>query len=140
MLDINPKFLPTPHGDELVILTRAEFDALMALAAKAEENADDIALYDRRMAELEDEPNSLLPAEVSRSMLKGDSLLKALREWKGLTQTHLAFKTGLTQGYLSDLESGRRKGTRATLVSIADALGVDRTWLVEDRSGADIPR
>ena len=140
MLNINPKFLPTPHGEDLVLLTRAEFDALIALAAEAEENADDVALYDQRMAELKVEPNSLLPVEVSRSMLKGDSLLKALREWKGFTQMHLAFKTGLTQGYVSDLESGRRKGTQATLMLVADALGIDRAWLVEDRSGASVSR
>jgi len=41
-------------------------------------------------------------------MLRGDRLLKALRKWRGLTQMQMAAKTGLAQGYLSDLESGRR--------------------------------
>jgi transcriptional regulator with XRE-family HTH domain len=43
---------------------------------------------------------------------------------------HLAFKTGLGQGYLSDLESGRRKGTPKTLKMIASALKVPAQWLV----------
>jgi transcriptional regulator with XRE-family HTH domain len=62
--------------------------------------------------------------------LRGDRLIKALRKWRGMTQLHLAFKTGLTQGYLSDLESGRRSGTKETLQLIAEKLDVDPSWLI----------
>jgi predicted transcriptional regulator len=71
-----------------------------------------------------------LPPEVSARLLKGESLLKSLRNWRDVTQMHLAFKTGLRQGYLSDLESGRRKGTPKTLKMIAAALKVPAQWLV----------
>ncbi len=62
--------------------------------------------------------------------------MKAIRKWRGMTQIDLASKTGLTQGYVSDLESGRRAGTRETLVLIAKHLDVDPDWLIGER---DLP-
>jgi transcriptional regulator with XRE-family HTH domain len=44
---------------------------------------------------------------------------------------HLALKAGVGPGYLSDLESGRRKGTPETLKMIAAALDVPAQWLVD---------
>ena len=129
MVTIEPKYIET-EGAELVLLTRAEFDHLMAIAEEAEENAADIALYDARKAEIAAEAQSILPQEVSAMLLRGDSLLKALRKWRGMTQVHLASKTGLAQGYLSDLESGRRTGTEETLKLIATHLEIDPSWLV----------
>ncbi len=42
-------------------------------------------------------------------MLSDDSLLKALRTWRGQTQIDLEFKTTLSQSYISDLESGKSR-------------------------------
>jgi transcriptional regulator with XRE-family HTH domain len=36
---------------------------------------------------------------------------------------------GISQGYLSDLESGRRKGPPATIAKLAQALNVPVEWL-----------
>jgi predicted transcriptional regulator len=63
-------------------------------------------------------------------LTKGEGLLKALRNWRDMTQMELSFRTALGQGYLSDLESGRRKGTPKTLKSIAAALNAQAEWLV----------
>lgn len=128
MVDIAPKFIKA-DGAELVLLTRPEFDKLMALAQEAEEDAADIAIYDARKAQLAAGIDSRLPTEVSAMLLKGDRLIKALRKWKGVTQMDLASRTGLAQGYLSDLESGRRAGTNETLKRIAEKLDVDPSWL-----------
>ena len=130
MTEIKPKFIDTGTGAELVLLTRAEFDELMALASEAEEEAADVAIYDARKAALDNDPNGLLPKEVSAMMLRGDRLLKALRKWRDMTQMELAARTGLGQGYLSDLESGRRQGTVETLAVIAKALDVPPSWLI----------
>ncbi|MGA2492062.1 MAG: helix-turn-helix transcriptional regulator [Roseiarcus sp.] len=104
---MKPQTITTPAGDELVVLPRAEYDALLAVAA------------------------ARLPPEVSAAMLRGDSLLKALRKWRDETQLHLAFKTNIAQGSLSDMESGRRKGTDETLEAIAKALDVPAEWLLD---------
>jgi transcriptional regulator with XRE-family HTH domain len=66
----------------------------------------------------------VLPPEVSAAILGGESRLKAIRNWRGETQLHLNFKTGIGQGYLSDLENGRRTGTPETIAKLAQALDV----------------
>ena len=129
MVNIAPKFIQA-DGAELVLLTRAEYEKLIAIAEEAEEDAADIALYDARKAEIAVEEHSHLPKEVSAMLLRGNRLIKALRKWRGMTQMQLAFKTGLAQGYLSDLESGRRTGTDETLKLIAEKLEIDPSWLV----------
>lgn len=126
---MNPQIIKSPSGEELVVLTRAEYDSLVAAAEPYDEDADDAAIFDERMAELETGRDARLPPEVSAAMLRGDSLLKALRNWRDVTQMQLAFKTGLGQGYISDLEAGRRNGTKETLTQIAKALDVDESWL-----------
>ena len=75
----------------------------------------------------------VLPVEVSARCRKGESLLRAVRNWQGLTQAEVAEKAGLTQGYLSDLESGKREGTAQTLRMIAKALEIDPVMLVDPR-------
>jgi len=128
---MKPQTITTPAGDELVVLPRAEYDALLAAASSHAEDADDVAIYDARKAELARGDDARLPPEVSAAMLRGDSLLKALRKWRDMTQLHLAFKTNIAQGYISDIESGRRKGTVETLTAIANALDVPAEWLVD---------
>lgn len=71
-----------------------------------------------------------LPAEVSRRLLKGESPLKAIRHWRRLTQVEIDARTGIGQGYLSDLESGRRQGTVETLAKLADLYDVPSAWLI----------
>ena len=53
-----------------------------------------------------------------------------LRRQAGLTQEQLAERCGLSQQYLSKLESGRRNPTVVTLYEIATALGVSHVELV----------
>ncbi len=122
--------ITTPNGEELVLLSRAEYDRLTSLAAEAEEDAADVAAYDRAMAHLDSGADRLLPAEVSASLLRGVRLVAALRKWRGMKQIELAEQAGLSQSYLSDLESGRRKGAPESLRAIAKALDVPANWLV----------
>ncbi len=122
-----PQIIRTPNGEEMVVLPRAEYEALLASADHEAEDADDIAIYDARKAELA--KGGVLPPEVSAAILRGDSRLKAIRKWRDETQLHLEFKTGIGQGYLSDLESGRRTGTPETLAKIAKALNVPIEWI-----------
>ena len=95
------------------MLPRADYEALVERADHEAEDAEDVAIYDARKAELA-AGGVILPPEVSAAILRGDSRLKAIRNWRGETQLHLNFKTGIAQGYLSDLENGRRTGTSET--------------------------
>lgn len=117
----------TPGGEEMVMLPKAEYEALLRAAAEAAEDTADIAAYDSAKANLEG--SERLPFEVSQLMLQGNSLLKALRIWRDETQLHLAFKTGTSQGFVSDLENGRRKMTEYVSERLAKALDVPVSWL-----------
>jgi Helix-turn-helix len=120
-----PQIIRTPGGEELVVLSRAEYEALLERADHDAEDAEDVAIYDARKAAGE----GVLPPEVSAAILRGESRLKAIRNWRDETQLHLSFKTGIGQGYLSDLESGRRTGTPETIAKLAHALSVPVEWL-----------
>ena len=119
----------TPAGDELVVLTRADYELLLERAAANddEEDAELVALAESRMAD----PTSSerLPADVSRLLLSGASLLKALREWRKIGQVRLAAEVGTSQGFISDLESGRRAMTADIRSKLASALDIPEHWL-----------
>ena len=55
-----------------------------------------------------------------------------LRKAAGLTQEQLAERCGLSQQYLSTLESGKRNPTVVTLYEIAQGLGVSHMELVRE--------
>ena len=48
------QIITTPAGEELVVISKAEFDALLERLADAAEDAADVAIYDARMSELRD--------------------------------------------------------------------------------------
>lgn len=137
----HPQSIKTESGEELVVLTRQDYDALIARANDAadgdDEDDDDVALYDARKAAMAKSGETPLPDAVNTALMRGDSLLRALRRWRGLSQTAVAKQTGLGQGYLSDLESRRRTGTQETLAALAAALGVPGRWLT---GGSDSDR
>jgi ribosome-binding protein aMBF1 (putative translation factor) len=124
-----PQKIVTPNGEEMLVLSRAEYDRLSALAAMAEEDAADVAAYDAAKADLAAGRDERLPEEVSALLLHGASLVAAIRKWRGMRQTELAERARVSQGYLSDLESGRRKGAKETLEALAKALDVPAGWL-----------
>ena len=66
----------------------------------------------------------LLPKQVADRLANGENAVRVLREWRDITQMYLTFKTNLSQGYISDIENGRRVGTTAALRLIADVLKV----------------
>jgi predicted transcriptional regulator len=66
----------------------------------------------------------VLPKRVVDRLAAGENPIRALREWRELTQAELVASIGITQGYLSELEAGKRKGPAALHQKIARALGV----------------
>jgi hypothetical protein len=123
-----PQIVRTPGGDELVVLPRGEYQPLLDRADHDTEDTDDIAVYDARKAELSG-GGALVPPQASAAIRRGDSRLKAIRNWRGETQLHLNFKTGIGQGYLPDLENGHTTGTPETIAKLAQALNVPVEWL-----------
>jgi hypothetical protein len=122
------RFKRTDKG-EVAILPRKEYEKLVAKAREADEDAGTARLIARARKEIA-AGASLIPMEVAGRIAKGENPIRAIREWKDVTQLHLSFKTNIGQGYISDLETGRRKGTTSVLKEIARVLGVPIDVLV----------
>jgi len=116
---------------EVAILPRAEYEQLVARAAEADEDTATARLVAQaRKAVASGAP--LIPLEVAERIADGESPIRVIREWRDVTQLNLSHKANIGQGYISDLENGRRKGTAAALRAIAKALDVPLDMLVGD--------
>jgi len=127
---MNVRFQKTARG-EVAILPRKDYEALVARAAEADEDKGTARLV-RRGRDAVAVGAPLLPKDVVDRLANGDNPVRILREWRDKPQQYISFKTGLSQGYISDLETGRRNGTAAALRLIADVLNVPLDLLVQD--------
>jgi len=107
--------------DEFAIMPRREYEQLAAKAAEADEDAGTARLVARARREVA-AGAPLIPKEVADRIADGENPIRVLREWRDKPQTYISFKTDIGQGYLSDLENGRRKGTVEALRRIAQVL------------------
>ena len=73
-----------------------------------------------------------VPFEVTKRILAGATPLKAWREHIRVTQEELARRTGLSRGYVAQLEAGTRAGMPDVLARLARALGILVDDLVPD--------
>jgi ribosome-binding protein aMBF1 (putative translation factor) len=133
-----PVMTKSPKGDDIVILSRKEYDQLVAAA---NEDAADAETLRRSIARVESgEEETFTSAEVD-AFLAAKTPLAFFRKKRGLSQDDLAKRAGITQGYLSEIEVGRKSGDVQTLRKLADALKVTLDSLVPDGpSEEDAPR
>lgn len=124
---MNAQFITTPNGEELAILPKVEFDALVRAAQEAIEDAADVAAFDAAIADIDG--TAALPAVVSANILAGVGRLRAIRVWKLKRQKAVAETAGISQGFLSDLENGNRALTDDVKTRLAKALEVPLNWL-----------
>jgi len=129
---MNVRFKKTDKG-EVAILPRKEYEALAAKAAEADEDIGAARLVARARKEIA-AGAPLIPKTVADRIANGENALRVLRKWRGVPQLYLSFKTDIGQGYLSDLENGRRKGTAEVWKRIAKVLNVPLDLLVRCRS------
>lgn len=124
---MNVRFKKTNKG-EVAILSRKDYEKLAAKAQEADEDFGTARLVARARKEIA-AGMPLIPKEVVDRIAGGENTLRVLREWRGKTQLYISHKTNIGQGYISDLESGRRKGTTA-LKKNADVLKVPLDLIV----------
>lgn len=65
------------------------------------------------------------PNEIVKANARGDSLLKAWREYRGLTQAELAEAAAMKQPALARLENSGSTPRAATVARLAAALGIE---------------
>lgn len=115
-------FIKTDGGEELAILPKAEYERLVN---RAEDEDVGTARIVRGAKQAIDAGREIvLPKSVVDRLAAGENPIRVLREWRNMTQMELVVALGITQGYLSDLETGKRKGPFALHEKISRALGV----------------
>ncbi len=75
---------------------------------------------------------------MKRRNIVGDNM-RRLRENAGFTQEELALKSGLSQGYVNQLESGKRRYTQKSLELIAGALSIPVIELFRGEEAKHVP-
>lgn len=111
---------------EWAVIPYEEYQRLL----EAAEMLQDVRDYDEVKAALARGEEELIPAAVTDALLAGENPLRVWREYRGLTQQQVAAEAGISKPYLSQLESGQRKGTAEVLSHIAGALKVSLDDLV----------
>jgi DNA-binding XRE family transcriptional regulator len=122
-----PVMTKTPNGDEIVILSRAEYDALATRGR--DEGAADAAHANRILAELARGSETLLTSEQVDG-LAAKTPLAFWRKHRGMTQETLSKWVGVAQGFISQIENGSKTGDVQTLAAIARVLEISLDDLV----------
>ena len=126
----------TPSGEELVVLPRAEYDRLIAPPpTEAEEDVGVARIVEVTSAAIAGGEDVAIPEAVWDAIEEGVPPVVAIRKWRDFTQMHLAFKTGISQGYLSQIEAGTRRPTVEVLLQLSDALRVPIDVLIAKGPG-----
>ena len=111
---------------EWAVLPYEEYQRLVAEAEMLQDMRD----YDEVKLALASGTEELIPSEVTYALLDGANPIRVWREYRGLTQQQVAEAAGISKPYLSQLESGQRKGTAEVLAAVARALNVSLDDLV----------
>jgi DNA-binding XRE family transcriptional regulator len=123
-----PVMTKTPKGDDIVILSRAEYDALAAKPGG--EDAADAAHANQILARIANGSETLLTSKQADALLAAKTPLTFWRKHRGMTQQALAKRVGVAQGFVSEIENGSKTGDVQTLAAIAGALDVSLDDLI----------
>lgn len=117
----------SPKGapPDLVMLAREDYERLL-------DQAEDRAATEAHARAAGEER---VPLEVVDRLLAGENPIRVWREHRKMTLDQLGAAAGLSKGYLSDLENGKRAGPVETLQAIAHALGVGLDELAPTKTG-----
>jgi DNA-binding Xre family transcriptional regulator len=114
------QIITTPNGERMIVFSEAEYERLVDRLEDAEGIAT-IRRFEQKLAAGEEE---IIPAEYVYRILDGENPVAVWCEYRGLTAKALAEAVGITQAYLSQIETRKRDGTVGTMKKIAEALKV----------------
>lgn len=109
--------ITTPSGEIMVVLPLGEYERLS--------DAADIAMANQVRADIQSGSDELVPREIADRLLEGENSIKVWRQYRGTSARDIASKAGISAAYLSELETGKKQGSLATLKKIAAALDLD---------------
>jgi DNA-binding XRE family transcriptional regulator len=133
-----PVMTKTPRGDDIVILSRAEYDALAF--GRRDEDAADAARANQILADIERGTETLLTSEQASQLLEAKTPLAFWRKHRGVTQEALSKSVGVAQGFISEIENGAKTGDVQTLAVIARALAISLDDLVISKPAKSVKK
>jgi DNA-binding XRE family transcriptional regulator len=102
---------------------------VLGWAERGAEMLADIKACDAAKARIERGEDELIPLEITKRRLAGESTVKIWREHRGLTQEALAKASRVSRPMIAAIEARHKTGGIATLKKLAEALGVDMDHL-----------
>jgi transcriptional regulator with XRE-family HTH domain len=100
-------------------------------AAEAQEDAAASRIVRSSTRAIREGREIALPKAVADRLANGENPVRVIREWRDMIQGKLAVAVGISQNYLSEIETGRRKGPAELQKKFARALGVPTDLLIE---------
>jgi Helix-turn-helix len=125
--DANPaaQIVRTPSGDEMVILPKRDYDALL----EALEELEDVAAYDAAKEYLTSSDVPPYPTSLNALFGHGKRRVAVLREWRGLSVAELAAHSCLPTERIAEMEAGTQMQTAEEAAKLAGALNVHIGWV-----------
>lgn len=111
---------PLAQTDDSVTISRADYDAMVALLADAEDIRDATAVAAKLVAR----ETEAYPVEVMDRLLDGDHPVRVFRDHRGLTAQELAGRAGISRAYLSEVENRSKPGSLKAMTKLAAALNI----------------
>ena len=125
MNDWNVQIIKKDGCPQYVVLPIENYREIISLL----DDTEDCSAIDRAL--IEDKAGETVPSETVNAILNGVPPLRAWRQCRGFTLESLAERVGVSKGYLSQIENGRKPGTLGILRRISIILSVTIDDFVE---------
>jgi len=121
---MHPRIMPISRTADTVTLSSADYQALVERLEDAEDRAtlQGALRHERKLGKAKARADHLPIALVER-LIGGESPVRVWRLHRGLGARVLAARAGLSATYLSEIETGKKPGSLATMARLAQALG-----------------
>ena len=117
------QIIKSPKGEEMIVLSRKEYDRLTHMAH--DHDAHDVVLALTQISKIKTGKTTLIPEAVVKAIaVERVHPIRAWREYHGLTAEQLAKKAKLARTTISQMETGKRKGTVTAYKAIAKVFGI----------------
>jgi ribosome-binding protein aMBF1 (putative translation factor) len=114
----NISYIEDSHDKKAVVLSLESYDQIREQL----EELEDIKSYINSKENKEE----TLPFTLVEELISSDeSKVKIMRKYRDLSIADLAKKVDITEGYLSQIENSKRKGTVEVFKKLAKALDID---------------
>ena len=116
------QYIDDTQGNKMVILSLSEFEKMRPI------NDDDFEdMLDARIInEMKSQNQETIPGEfINRIFIDDESPIRVYREWRQYSMQYVAEKVGITQSYLSNIETGKREGTISLYQKLALVLNIE---------------